>query len=254
MNIDAQLLTLSPADRSSFMNRMGLLANSSAFMEESRLPSDAWDSLIKSVLAIPEPARRDQITKAIQNALQPYILAGPAASPVPLFIERVGNARAAVFSQKYAGLSDDEIEKDWEDFLRAVRNNDLRGILSQFGSLLVGKRPVWGSPFQSLAARPFAGIGITVLCERLALGRAPAPDGNDWVFCYSSPSSHTPKVPTVADACGDKSWHEPFFPAPETETIGRTKPPHPSVEPFLEVVHEEISWDGLAAIPEQRTI
>lgn len=253
MKLADSLATRSAADQSRFWARVGLLGNLAAFEEESRVPADIWDATVKGVVGLPEPVRKDAVKTAIQQGLEPWILSGPESTPVPGFIERVGNARSAVFAQRYSGVAASEIENDWEEFLKLVGVGDLGDIRKRFATLLLGRRPMWGTPFPALTARPFEGVGIAELCRRLALGRPPAADGNDWVFWYTASDAPAPRIPTVADACGGGNWHEPFFPAAANMTVGQTKPQVPGILPFFEVVHQEISWQRLTAVPEQRT-
>lgn len=233
---------------------LGLLQNRAAFQAESRLPMVAWRTLVRRLVALPATATADRVKLVVKKSFEKRILRGPIARPRPAFLERVGNARVAIDAARKKGVGAGAATDDWGEFQDLVAAGDLPEIKALFGNLLIARRPVWAVPFASLAARPLAGIGIADLCQRLALGRTPRIDGQDWVFCYALPPDVPCKVPTIADACGGGNWHEPYFPAPAGRTLGRTKPTLPKFRRlgFFEVVHDDILWYHLAALPENR--
>lgn len=231
-----------------------LLDNSEALFAELRLPADAWSEMATALQAIPGTPDRDTVDRSIRGVFEKWKQKGPLGDPNPRFLERVTKVRKAIKATRTAGITRKQTAAITEKFERLFAAFDLNGLRSVFHDIPLGWGIVWATPFEDLAKRPFDGLTITELIDRLALGRAPDLDGDDWVLAYEPPPSLECKVPTMGDACDDRGWHLPFFPAPMGSSYGITKPSTAGLAPFFEVVHGRATWQSLASLPDNRRV
>ena len=234
-------------------NLLGMLPNLSAIEAEVRLCDDGWNDFLDGICVHSCPCDFSDIQKTVQSSLQKWVLTGPVVAPSPPLLERVGSVDSAFDAKRTKGLARDEAERMKQEFKQDLAKGELDVIKSKYSDLQVGRKPIWGTPSDSLTTRSFSGLGLLELFDRLNLGKTPSLKGDDWVFCYA-PQPVNCRIPTIADACGGDGWHSPFFPSPASEPYGITKPVTPGKSGFFEVVHEPVSWEHFLALPEKRPL
>jgi hypothetical protein len=234
-------------------NLLGMLPNLAAIEAEVRLCDDGWNDFLDGICVHSCPCDFSDIRKSVQSSLGKWVLTGPVVAPRPSLLERVGSIVPAFQAMRTKGVARDEIPRMIEEFEQDLAKGELDVIKSKYFDLHVGRKPIWGTPSDNLMSRSFSGLGFLELFDRLNLGVTPTLNGDHWVFCYS-PQLVDCRIPTIADACGNYSWHPPFFPSPAGEPYGITKPITPGKSGFFEVVHEPVSWECFLALPEKRPL
>jgi hypothetical protein len=114
----------------------------------------------------------------------------------------------------------------------------------------LGHFVMW-STFDPTGAPPFAAIPKSADEIRARLGLDPADSGRPLILLqYALPNSHTPRLPTIAEAYAGDKWHRGFKAASDEQIglgYGMTKPwEKVSGDGLPEVVHEPVKGSQLA--------
>ncbi len=217
-----------------------------AIRAESRLVEVHWHRILDElVLLIPKAsAAANEVRRAISNALESVIFAGPEPVPLASHCERaVSYEKAVIFYSRELGVSLENMHDHFDKWADPSNARALQACRNLLGVFLTGMKPTWAIPYEPGTSRPLDGCTAESCHCRLALH--PLVDTTEKVvMTYLLPLGVVQKIPTLGDAfrwCDPQPhWRSFFLPAATGHTVGWTAPMFPGIDGLPEIVHEPV--------------